>query len=124
MEPSTCSSEGQDLAEPDTFDAEAAYVSTLHKRAVRVLKFCSISVSLVAKFLPSVFVIWESIRDIQVVRAGICAIYVSFSSVVLPERVPIPSRSEPEPSREPKFEEESYMGELGTGVPDASTTRG
>ena len=35
VEPSTCSSEGQDLAEPVTFDAEVAYVSTLHKRAVR-----------------------------------------------------------------------------------------
>ena len=40
VEPSACSTEGQDRAEPDTFDAEAAY---------RVLKFCSISVSLVAK---------------------------------------------------------------------------
>ena len=30
VEPSTCSSEGQDLSEPDTFDAEAAHVSTLH----------------------------------------------------------------------------------------------
>ena len=27
VEPSTCSTEGQDRAEPDTFDAEAAYVS-------------------------------------------------------------------------------------------------
>ena len=36
----------QDLAEPDTFDAEAATVSTLHKRAVKALKFCSISVGL------------------------------------------------------------------------------
>ena len=117
VEPSTCSGEGQDLAEPDTFDAEAAYVSTLHKRAVGVLKLCSISVSLVAKS-PSVFVICESMRDIQFVRAGICAICVSkcthferrassFSSVVLPEQVPIPSRSEPEPLGEPKFEEEA-----------------
>ena len=31
VEPSTCSSEGQDLAEPDTLDADAAYVSTSHK---------------------------------------------------------------------------------------------
>ena len=29
VEPSTCSSKGQDLAELDTFDAEAAYVSDL-----------------------------------------------------------------------------------------------
>ena len=56
VEPSTCSSEGQDRAEPDTSDAESADVSTLHKRAVRVLIFCSISASLVAKS-PSVFVI-------------------------------------------------------------------
>ena len=28
VEPSTCSSEGQDLAEPEIFDADAAYVST------------------------------------------------------------------------------------------------
>ena len=34
--------------------AEAAYVSTLHIRAVRALKFCSISASLVTKSL-SVF---------------------------------------------------------------------
>ena len=50
--------------------------------------------------------------------ARICAICISkctnferrassFSSVVLPERVPIPSRSEPEPLGEPKFEEEA-----------------
>ena len=117
-DPSTFTGEGQDLAEPDTFDAEAAYVSTLHRRAVKVLKLCSISASLVAKS-PSVFVIRESMRDIQVVRAGICAICVSkctnferrassFSSVVLPQQVPIPSRSEPEPLGEPKFEEESF----------------
>ena len=49
VEPSTCSSERQDLAEPDTFDAEAAYVSTVHRRAEKVLKFCSISASLVEK---------------------------------------------------------------------------
>ena len=47
----------------------------------------------------------------------------SFSSVVLPERVPIPSRSDPGPLGEPKFEDVSCMGELGTGVPDVSTTR-
>ena len=54
VEPSTCSIEGQDLTEPDIFDAEAAFVSTLHRRAEKVLKFCSISASLVAKYL-SVF---------------------------------------------------------------------
>ena len=79
----------------------------------------------------SVFVICESMRDIQFVRVGICAICVSkctiferrassFSSVVHPERVPIPSRSEPGPSGEPKFEEVNCRGELGTGVPDAT----
>ena len=31
--------------------------------------------------------------------------------------------SEAEPLGEPKFEEVSCVGELGTGVPDASTTR-
>ena len=49
VEPLTCSSVGQDLAEPETFDEEAAYVSSLHIRAVMALKFCSISVSPVAK---------------------------------------------------------------------------
>ena len=43
VEPSTCPSKGQDLAELETHEAEAAYVSTLHMRAVRALKFCSIS---------------------------------------------------------------------------------
>ena len=70
VEPSTCSSEGQDLAEPETFDADAACVWTLLIRAAKVLKFCFISASLFAKS-PGVFVICESIRDIQVVRAGI-----------------------------------------------------
>ena len=70
VEPSTFSSEGQDLAEPDTFDAEAAYVLTWHRLAEKVLKFCSISASLIAKS-PSVFVICESIRDIQDEIAGI-----------------------------------------------------
>ena len=49
VEPSICSTEGHDLADLDTFDAEVACVSTLHMRAVRALKFCSISVSLFAK---------------------------------------------------------------------------
>ena len=73
VEPSTCSREGQDLAEPDIFDADAAYVSTLHRRAAKVLRFCFISACLVAKS-PSVFVICESIWDVQVVIVGICAI--------------------------------------------------
>ena len=51
------------------FDAEAARVSNLHIRVEMALKFCSISVSLVAKS-PSVFVICESIRDIQFVIEG------------------------------------------------------
>ena len=72
VEPSTCSSERQDLAEPNTFDAEAPYVSTLHIRAVRALKFCSISANLIAKSF-CVFVICESMRDMQFVRVGICA---------------------------------------------------
>ena len=64
----------------------------------------------------------DSIRDIQVVRVGICAICVSkyknferrassFASVVLPERVPKPSRSEPEPLGEPELEEEAACHE-------------
>ena len=49
VEPSTCSSEGQDLTEPDIFGAQTAQVSTLHRRAEKVLKFCSTSASLVEK---------------------------------------------------------------------------
>ena len=100
----------QDLAEPDE-----AYVSTLHKSAVKVLKFCSICASLVAKS-PSVFVICESRRDIQVVIAGIWAICVSkctnferrassFSCVVFLERVPLLWKSWTEPWGEPTFAE-------------------
>ena len=51
-EPSTCPGKGQDLAEPETLEAEATSVSILHKRAVRELKVCSISANaaiLVAK---------------------------------------------------------------------------
>ena len=70
VEPSTCSSVSQDLAEPDTLDAEAVNVSNLHIRVVRALKFCSHSVSRVSKS-PSVFEICESTRDIHFVRARI-----------------------------------------------------
>ena len=38
VEPSTCSSEGQHLAELDTLDAETINVSTFHIHAVRALK--------------------------------------------------------------------------------------
>ena len=64
MEPPTCSSVGQDLAEPETFVAETANVSNLHTRAEMALKFCSISVSRLAKS-PSVFEICESIRNLS-----------------------------------------------------------
>ena len=45
MGPCGCA-EGQDRAEPNTIDAEAACVSTLHTRAVRLLKFFSISANI------------------------------------------------------------------------------
>ena len=61
VEPSTCSSEGQNHSEPDTLDAEAEHVSTLHRRAEKVLTFCSIPASLVATS-PSVFVICEYVN--------------------------------------------------------------
>ena len=88
---------------------------------MRLLKFCSITVSLVAKS-SSVFVICESIR------VGICAICSlncancerrasSFSSVVIPERVPVPLKSEPELSEEPKIEEEAGAEDVGTFAP-------
>ena len=41
-----------------------------------------------------------------------------------PGRVPITSRSEPEPLGELKFQEVNCMGEFGTGLSDALTTRG
>ena len=45
VEPSTCASEGQDLAKQETLEAETALVSNLHMRAVRVLTLCSIPVN-------------------------------------------------------------------------------
>ena len=56
------------IAETETIEAEVTLVSVLHIRAVRALKFCSISVSLAA------VVTCDSIRDIQPVIVGICAI--------------------------------------------------
>ena len=58
--------------DPVTFEAEATPASILHVRAARALKFCSISVSLAAN-PPNVFVTCDSVRDIQFVRAGVCA---------------------------------------------------
>ena len=46
VQPSIFSTESQDRAEPEKIDAEAANVSTLHTRAVRLLKFCSISANI------------------------------------------------------------------------------
>ena len=85
------------------------------------LTFSSVSTS------PQVALYWlESVMNLTQ-HLGLCEICVSkctsFSSVVLPERVPIPSKSEPGPLGEPKFEDVSCMGELGTCVPDLSTTR-
>ena len=46
VEPSLCHGVGQDPREdPETFEETATPISTLHMRAVRALKFCSISVS-------------------------------------------------------------------------------
>ena len=126
--------EGQDLAEPETFEAEATLVSTLYIRAMKALKFCSISVSLAAN-PPSAVVTCDSLRYIQPVIVGICAICSllcakcerrasSFSSAVTSGRVPVPSRSEPETSGEPKFEELNCEGEFGTSLSGALTTRG
>ena len=64
VEPSICSSVDQDLAEPATFDAEAACVSDLHTRAVMALKFSSISVSRLAKS-PSVFEESKNLSDLR-----------------------------------------------------------
>ena len=63
---------GQDLAEPETLEAEATSVSILHMRAVRELKFCSISANaaiLVAKVLTicSLFVILAVRRTTELV---------------------------------------------------------
>ena len=117
VEPSQCPGTFQDLAESGPLGPEAAPVSSLHIRVERMLKFWSISVSRVAKS-PSVFVMCESIRDIQFAQQGICTICgtnferraSSFSSIVLPERVPIPSKSEPRPSGKPKLDKSELHG--------------
>ena len=42
-EPSTSPGKSQDLAGPETLEADATSVSILHMRAMRALTFCSIS---------------------------------------------------------------------------------
>ena len=73
VEPSTCQSEGQDLAEPETLEAETVLVSILHMRALESARmYCSISVTRAAN-PPNVSVTCDSNRDIQLKRIGICA---------------------------------------------------
>ena len=74
--------EGQDLAEPQTFEAGATLASILHIPAMKALKLCSISVSPAAN-PPSAVVTCDSIRDIvQTERRT-----TSFLPAVIPRRV-------------------------------------
>ena len=128
VEPPTCSSEGQDLAEPETFYAEGAYVSTLCKFAMRVLKICSISLSLVAKSLSVFRVVWihtghpirrsRKLCDLRFeVYTNSKGEHWAFHPLYFQSRCPIPSMSEPEPLGEPYFGEEACDGGIGTFVP-------
>ena len=99
VEPSNCSSESQDLAEPDILDADAVFFdfAQTFREGVEVLfDLCKPRYKIPKCF----FVIFESIRDIQVVMTGICEICFlncsngerrasNFSSVVISGRVPI-----------------------------------
>ena len=131
VEPSTCSTEDQDRAEPDTFDAEAAYVSTLHICAVRWWKFCSISANIAmlaerSLTVCSALVILEvtiptaSLRVLTWLsksanpRASGNKISRSYLNCASIERWPIPSRSGIEPLGEPTFEDNG--GDLGKEV--------
>ena len=74
VEQSICPSEGHDLAEPEALEAEAAFVSILHKRAVgelticvRELTFCSIFVNETI-LAQRVLTIWSTLVILEVRR--------------------------------------------------------
>ena len=134
VEPPICPSEGRDLAEPETLEAEAAFVSILHMRAVRELAFCvkqltfcSISVNepiLAQKALTICSTLVTDGPDMifKIGKSRTSGPNISRNSLKCAscERWHTPSRSAPEPLGEPKIEE--VAGKTDTGTVDASST--
>ena len=105
VEPSPCPSIFQDLAESGPLEPEAAPVSSLHMRVARALKFlfqlCKSSRKISKRFGDVRIHSGLPIRNKGSARSAFQSVQISigehraFSSVVLPEQVPMPSRSEP-----------------------------
>ena len=120
VEPSTCSSDGQDREESETFDPEAACLDFSHT--------CSVGAESLFHLCKSGREILECLRDMWIhtghlIRKSwdlfdlLCQFRKlrkssTFSSVVIPERVPVPMRSETK-LLDPKSEE--------TGAEDMGT---
>ena len=132
VEPSICPSEDHDLSEPETLEAEAAFVSILHMRAMREfcvkqLTFCSIAANepiLAQKALTICSTLVTDGPDLifKIGKSRTSGPNISRNSLNCAsyERWHTPSRSALAPLGEPKFEE--VAGKTDTGTVDASST--